>query len=238
MANRHVAAFATADPEIGGRFAPLERSSLSQRAYEEIRIYLMRGRLKPGQRLVSRMLASELGISTTPVREALWRLASEQALGLDQRNTVIVPVLTPERYEEIRDLRVELEGMAARRAAPGVSARDVEELATLHERHVAAETERRFDEALEHNEQFHFALCRLSGLPTLTKMVETLWLQCGPMLNHFYAGSAEVWSRSQHPHLKVISCLERSDGDGARAAIACDIVEGARPILAKLQGEI
>lgn len=238
MAHEHISAVAAGDTEISGRFAPLGRSSLSQRAYEEIRAYLMRGRLKPGQRLVSRTLASELGISTTPVREALWRLASEQALELDQRNTVIVPVLTAARYEEIRDLRVELEGMAARRAAPAASTRDVAELATLHERHVAAETEHRFDEALEHNKQFHFALCRLSGLPTLTKMVETLWLQCGPVLNHFYAGSAGVWSRSQHPHLKVIGCLERSDGDGARAAIACDIVEGARPILAKLVGEI
>ena len=52
------------------RFAPLTRESLSQRAYEEIRAYLMRGRLKPGERLVSRLLALELGISTTPVREA------------------------------------------------------------------------------------------------------------------------------------------------------------------------
>jgi DNA-binding GntR family transcriptional regulator len=238
MAHRHTTAVAEADTEIGGRFAPLERSSLSQRAYEEIRAYLMRGRLKPGQRLVSRMLASELGISTTPVREALWRLASEQALELDQRNTIVVPVLTPERYEEIRDLRVELEGMAARRAAAAVEPRDIGELASLHERHVAAETRGRLEEALEHNEQFHFALCRLSGLPTLTKMVEMLWLQCGPLLNHFYAGSAGVWPRARHPHLKVIACLQRHDGEGARAAIACDIIEGAKPILAKLRIEI
>jgi hypothetical protein len=69
-------------------------------------------------------------------------------------------------------------------------------------------------------------------------MVESLWLQCGPLLNHFYAGSGGVWSRSLHPHLRVIGCLKRNDGYGARAAIACDIIEGATPILAKLQGEI
>src|SRR4029077_4436058 len=99
------------------RFTPLASKRRSQRAYEEIRAYLMRGRLKPGERLVSRLLASELGISTTPVREALARLASEKALELDHRNTVVVPTLTAERYEEIRDLRAQLEGLAAMRAA-------------------------------------------------------------------------------------------------------------------------
>ena len=60
---------------------------------------------RPGERLVSRLLVVKLGISTTPVREALFRLASEQALEIDRRNTIVVPVITAERYEEIRDLR-------------------------------------------------------------------------------------------------------------------------------------
>ena len=219
---------------VGERFAKLARESLSQKAYEEIRSYLMRGRLKPGERLVSRTLASELGISTTPVREALLRLASEQALELDRRNTVMVPELTPERYEEIRDIRVELEGLASLRAASCASPRDIDELAEMHERHIIAAGLGKLDDALAWNEQFHFKLCGLSGLPVLMKMVEGLWLQCGPLLNHFYAGGS-VWPEKMHPHLRVIGGLKERDGRATRLAIATDIVEGAKPILAKLR---
>lgn len=85
------------------------------RAYEEVRRFLMRGKLHPGERLVTRTLAAELGVSTTPLREALLRLASENALHIDSRGTVVVPVLTREAYVEIRDLRGHLEGMRRRR---------------------------------------------------------------------------------------------------------------------------
>lgn len=223
------------DGREGERFAPLERSSLSQRAYEEIRRYLMRGRLKPGERLVSRTLASELGISTTPVREALFRLASEQALVLDHRNTVMVPDLTRRQYQEIRDIRMELEGMAAERAAQEAAPADIDRLARLQHRHLEAQDADNLEEALALNEEFHFALCRLSRLPVLVRMIEGLWLQCGPTLNHFYAGRTQVWARAEHPHFKAIACLRDRDGAGARAAMAADIDQGARPILAALK---
>ena len=195
----------------------------------------MRGRLKPGERLVSRLLASELGISTTPAREALARLASEKALELDHRSTVVVPTLTAERYEEIRDLRAQLEGLAAMRAAGVATTADVGELVMLHEGHLASESTGALESALAYNEQFHFKLCRLCELPLLMTIVEMLWLQCGPLLNHFYSRNVSLWTHAKHPHLEVIRSLERRDGEGARAAIVLDITEGAQPILAKLR---
>jgi DNA-binding GntR family transcriptional regulator len=217
----------------GARFQPLSRSSLSQQAYEEIKGFLMRGKLKPGQRLVSRALATDLGISTTPVREALFRLASEQALVLDHRNTVLVPDLRRSEYCEIRDIRIELEGLAAERAAAEASAADIEHLSKLQERHIAAQDSADLEDALAVNGEFHFALCRMSKLPTLLKMVEMLWLKCGPTLNHFYTG--RVWGRLEHPHFKLINCLLERDGAGAREAIRVDITEGARAILSNLK---
>jgi DNA-binding GntR family transcriptional regulator len=228
MTNNHIP-----DLEEGARFQPLSRSSLSQQAYDEIKGFLMRGRLKPGQRLVSRALATDLGISTTPVREALFRLASEQALVLDHRNTVLVPDLRRSEYREIRDIRIELEGLAAERAAAEASVADIDNLSELQERHIAAQDTANLEDALAVNEEFHFALCRMSKLPTLVKMVEMLWLKCGPTLNHFYTG--RVWGRLEHPHLKLIRCLRERDGAGAREAMRVDITEGARAILLNLK---
>jgi DNA-binding GntR family transcriptional regulator len=221
--------------EEGGLFQPLSRSSLSQQAYQEIKGYLMRGRLKPGQRLVSRALATDLGISTTPVREALFRLASEQALVLDHRNTVLVPDLRQSEYREIRDIRIELEGLAAERAAIEASAADIDTLSELQERHIAAQDTADIEDALAINEEFHFALCRMSQLPTLVKMVEMLWLKCGPTLNLFYTG--RVWGRLEHPHFQLLRCMRAKDGRGAREAMRVDIMEGARAILSNLKDQ-
>ena len=223
--------------EFPVRFAHLSRESLSQRAYEEVRAFLMRGRLKPGERLHYRGLASELGISTTPVREALLRLVSESALDMDARGTVMVPTLTADRYVELRDLRVILEGTAAERAALLATTAETDALAALHDAHLAAEAAGTFDTALELNERFHFDLCRLARLPVLFRIVEMLWVQCGPFLNHFYGQRRSVWSPARHPHGIVIRALRDGDGAAARAAIAQDILAGGEPILARLTSD-
>ena len=67
----------------------------------------------------------------------------------------------------------------------------------------------------------------MSKLPTLVKMVEMLWLKCGPTLNHFYTG--RVWGRLEHPHFYAYSIVcARGTVRGAREAMRVDITEGAR----------
>jgi DNA-binding GntR family transcriptional regulator len=73
----------------------------------------------------------------------------------------------------------------------------------------------------------------MSKLPTLVKMVEMLWLKCGPTLNLFYP--ARVWGRLEHPHFKLIRCMRAKDGPGAREAMRVDITKGARAILSNLK---
>ena len=92
------------------------RESLSQRAYMQIRRSLTSSRLCPGHRLILRPLAAELGLSPTPVREALLRLVSEQALCLDERGSTIVPVMNKADFGELTEMRGDLEARAAERA--------------------------------------------------------------------------------------------------------------------------
>src|SRR3979490_1410250 len=111
------------DPDSVGDTRPgqfgrqITRESVSQQAYMALRNSLMRSRLKPGQKLIARQVADELGISVTPVRESLLRLVSEHALNIDDRGTVVVPILALERCVDISDLRMGLDGEGAARAA-------------------------------------------------------------------------------------------------------------------------
>lgn len=203
---------------------PIRRESLSEQAYRQLRDALMRGGFRPGQRLVLRSLARELGISATPVREALFRLVSEQALSLDERGTVMVPVLDRERFAEIRDLRVELEGRGAFRAAELAEAAEIDELAAIHERMRRAKEAGDSAATLLENERFHFKLCALARQPVLYRIVESLWMQIGPVLNRLYElPSATPLDR--HAHSAVLAALRARDGAGARRAIQRDISE-------------
>lgn len=211
---------------------PLSRvakENLSDLAYREIRLALMRSQLKPRERLLLRPLSAKLGISATPVREALLRLVSEKALTLDARGTVVVPVLDRERLLEIRDLRVELEGRAGARAAEIATEEDIAVLEKIQDEITQCHTSEDFARALECNEQFHFAVCRMARLPVLYQIVETLWMRCGPILSHLYESGLPKWD--VHPHLRVIEGIRRRDGEAVRHAIEEDIVRGGESLL-------
>jgi DNA-binding GntR family transcriptional regulator len=211
---------------------PLERESgLSVKIYLQLRQALMRGKLRPGQRLVHRTLAAELRVSPTPVREAVLRLASEAALIIDQRGVAQVPELEPATYDEILSLRLDLEGRAAAATAAQANPRLATELEMIHARMMAARQIGDEDSHLAANEDFHFRILSASGMPVLGRLVETLWMRCGPVLRYFIPHERLV---AGHPHLEFIAAVRDGSPDGARAAMVRDIEIGGQIILRKL----
>lgn len=223
------------DEHARDRFEAAERSSLSNQAYQQIRKALMVGELKPGQRLSGREIALRLGTSLTPVREALLQLVSEGVLDARAGQSVTVPHPTRVVYAELRDIRMEVEGLGAARAAARIGISGIAELAATHDRLMQAKRAGDFGLALRHNEAFHLGLARESGMPRLFRAVESLWTQSGPFLNFLFSGP-ECWAdnREPHCHLKVLEALRRRDEPAARAAIVEDIVAGGAPLMARL----
>jgi DNA-binding GntR family transcriptional regulator len=223
------------DDASGPFGGPISRESLSQQAYLAIRGSLMRSRLKPGQKLIVREVARDLGISVTPVRESLLRLVSEHGLVMDERGTVTVPSLDLERCIEIRDLRMLVEGEGAARAAQLATSADIAELDGIHERYLATERAGDVATALAENENFHFALCRMARSPALFRIVENLWMQFGPVLSYLYDDRSRPFHGRKHGHLLVIDALRKRAPEQARRAITRDILIGGEAILKRLQ---
>ncbi|MFT3800792.1 MAG: GntR family transcriptional regulator [Burkholderiaceae bacterium] len=199
----------------------LTRDSLASQAYARIRRGLMNGRYQPGQKMILRTLTDELGISPTPIREALARLVSEQALLQPDRRSVRVPDFDLERFREVRALRLELEALGARTAAQRAGADELDALELVHRRLAAAKIDGDFARALEMNERFHLGLCALARMPVLMRIVEGLWLQCGPLMN--VVKFLPVIAPDAHPHLIVLRGLRARDGDMAARGIQQDI---------------
>lgn len=210
--------------------------SLTLQAYRYFRHALMSGRFRPGDKIKLKEIADELGISQTPVREALGRLVSEQILSQVDRRSVQVPRLSPERYTEIRDLCWTLEGQAASRAATLASASDVQQLKALHEQYrQACETDDQA-RATVANANLHLFLCELADMPMLSRIVRNLWLQSGPVMNAI-AGDLSITAGSPHPHLDIIRGLESRDPELAKKAIQADIIALSDPIIRGLGGQ-
>ena len=91
---------------------PVPRKSLSDEVLDRLRVAIIRGQLKPGQRLNETMLATTLDVSRGPVREALTQLAREGLVVLQRYKGATVARLSQEEIEEIYELRVALERLA------------------------------------------------------------------------------------------------------------------------------
>jgi DNA-binding GntR family transcriptional regulator len=231
---------ATADPllksDAENGSSVVQRHSLSDQAYGLIRKALMTGQLKPGQKISSREMAERLGTSLTPVREALLHLVAEGVLESHTGRSVRVPILTKSDYLELRDLRVEVEGLGAARAATQISPEGIKQLQDIHDRLSRAKAERRFDDALRWNEAFHINVARESRMPRLVRVVESLWAQSGPFLNFLY-NDAEPFPETgrPHPHALLIEALQRRDSEAARDAITQDIIRGGESLILRLR---
>src|SRR5882757_11455017 len=110
----------------------IEHPSLQEVAYERIKKALRSGAFKAGEALPTRTLAKALGISTTPVREALGRLVAQNVLAVDSVNgTPFVPVITRDLLIEIYELRSVLEGLGAEHAAENITEDELQQLEVL-----------------------------------------------------------------------------------------------------------
>lgn len=221
-------------PEAAPMITPLVQGSLSSRAYAALREGLMGGAFRPGQRLVMQDLADRMGTSITPVREASMRLVSEGGLQLKSGRFAMVPPMTLARYMEVRLMRLELEGLAAERAALLGSPEDLAELRRINALYAAAEAAGDSDAGHRHNREFHFAVARMSGMALLCAHIESLWVSMGPMLTVFFNHGVRLY-RGATGHEAVIAAIAAHDGPAARAAFRQDIIEGGEDFIRFLE---
>lgn len=211
--------------------AALEKENLGGTVYSRLADALMKGRFEPDARLTIRDLAQSLGTSVTPVRDAILRLIQDDALVQKSAREVRVPVVTPERYREIRMIRLRLEGLAARETALRAGPEDIARLHDLVEANEQAIDASDWTAALELNQTFHFALADIAGFPLLRGILHRLWLQMGPLIAEAYQPGGRVMIDHHHALLKAVSA---GDADAAERAIEKDIDDAGRIILQRL----
>lgn len=209
------------------KLSPVPRETVQDRVYLELRKALIYGLFNPGQVLTIQELASSLATSTMPVREALSRLISEQALEALPNRSVRVPLVDANRLDDLLRARVVIEGAALELAALRLQKPEIRELKTLigaYDRAMATRRDIAIESVLEANKAFHFLIYQASGSMVLMPIIESLWLQSGPYIRAAaLAFDPQSAISAPHYHAEIVAALEARDLAAARAALTADI---------------
>ena len=207
--------------------APVGRDTVQDRVYTELRRALIGGLFAPGQVLTIRALADALVTSTMPVREALGRLITEQALEMLPSRQVRVPQVTQERIADVLRARILIEGEAMSLAASRMTPRLVAQVRAIMlewEEMRLGGNPATVDREVTLNHAFHFAIYRACGSSVLMPMIESLWLQSGPFTRAaIYAFSEAGANDAARYHHDIVQALDAGDAGAARAALVADI---------------
>lgn len=226
----------TDDLQPPGRL-PLETvdrgTSLTDQVYARLRRGLLIGVWHPGQKITARKIARELGVSLTPAREAMMRLANESALDVSETRTYSAVSLTLEQYREIARIRTALEPLATQIATPLMDAPQIAELTRINEALKETIRQERFNEALQLDSEFHLTIYDRAASPTLLGMIDSLWLRAGPTrnrLSHSYRKRLVGYEN----HKKIIDALRGNDSQAAHDAMMWDLKAGAETVMSVL----
>jgi len=221
-------------PSLRRQMQKITHVTLNEQARLNIRESLMSGAFSPGEVLTIRGLAGDFGISATPIREALKSLVAEGVLVTLPNRSIAVPTMTQEQFQELRMIRVALEGLCVELAAPRISGNMLRRLTAQHRRMVAAVESADVREYMRLNEAFHLDIYRAAERDTLLGYIENLWLRVGPYMTLLFK-STDFFGGATHAHGRILEALTARDAVAAKEAVQHDINAAAECLLAQFE---
>jgi DNA-binding GntR family transcriptional regulator len=183
------------------------RQLVQSKILERIRRDILAGRYRPGERLKIRVLASELEVSTMPVREALRHLQVEGLVKGTPHVGVTVSELSLEDVEELYRIRLPLELQASELAMDNIESDDLGALSRLVERMATAEPYR----WLSLNRKFHLTIYALANSPRLVRIISSLWDTLEPYLGVFISTVGRDLEKPNREHQQILDALMVKD---------------------------
>jgi len=212
------------------------RKSLGQHVFENLKQAILRGDIPPGSRLVESRVAETMGISRTPIREAMHKLEREGLLRKLPNSGFNVTGLTREDIEETFGIRSVLESYAARLAAIQHKEEELVPLEKKIEEYQQCLDQKRLEELPKINTQFHDILYALSRSPKLIKMVNDLRDQIYRFRKIILREEGRARA-SNDDHRKMLKAMRQRDADRVERLVREHILKGRRMVLKELKDQ-
>jgi DNA-binding GntR family transcriptional regulator len=150
------------------------KKTIQDAVYEQLKRVILDGYFRPGQRLVERELCEQLGVSRTPLREALKRLVVDGIVENEPYKGIIIPRLTVKQISDLVEIREVVEGLATRKAAERATKEDVEELKAIMRQAYELVENHQIRELVQLNNKFHQKINSMSGNEMIPDLIVRL----------------------------------------------------------------
>jgi len=198
--------------------AQISRQSIRDDVYEKLLNWIMEGSLRPGEKIVDKDLAEHLGVSRTPVREALRRLEDKGLIESAANRWTRISPIPPKEPEMIYPVIWTLEKLALSEAADRLSEKDFQKMEMANQ---ALETAFKTNDAVaasRADSEFHAIFIQRSDNDILVDMLEQLKIRYRRLEVNYFEGT-DYWDSSIKEHAAIISALRNQDLSRADALI-------------------
>lgn len=193
----------------------IERKKLSNQVYGLLKEMIANHRFEPGNRINVEQITKELGVSRTPVWEAVGRLEQEDLVENIPNRGVFMAVLTPRKALDLYAVREVLEGMAAKLAAGRVDEKSLAQLEDCLRQQEQIVKSRDLKEYSKSDFKFHALIYQLSGNVYLQEMLETIKNKMRPIKFSLHVDPFLPYLYDQH--VKLFEALRTGDAEKAEA---------------------
>lgn len=209
----------------------LERKSLGQDVFEYLKKTIINQTIAPGSRLVESKIASMLGISRTPLREALHKLEREDWIEKLPSGGYQVVTMTKDDIEQTFGIRIVLEAYAARLATEKCRPEDLVPLEEKMKEYLwCLENQKDYEKLHEINTEFHDLLYSLSQNPKLIKIINQLQSRISIFRQIILKNTKNAY-QSYEDHMNMLAAIKNRDGDAVDQLVSDHIKKGKDAVL-------
>ena len=190
---------------------------LRELVYEELRNLILSGEIKPGTRMMEIELADSMGVSRTPIREAIRKLEKEGLVTIEPRKGAYVSTISMNDIVNILQIRGTLEGLAATLAATRIKEIELMKLKEASQAFDRAVEEGNTKEMISNDTLFHHIIVEASGNDLLIKMVTDLQ-KIILRFRYLYYKNFKRAEKMPPEHANILRAIETGSGETARSA--------------------
>jgi|SRR5699024_2116676 len=197
----------------------IKRKSMRDEAYNILQDWIISGVFEPKRKLKDNELSEMLGISRTPVREALLRLEDEGLIETKANQWTMVSPISIEQAEHIYPMVEVLENLAIEQGVENIGDSEIFELEKINERFKEELNKGKKEEAFQSDMKFHDVLIKLSRNEELSKVLKSLKLKI-KRIEVYYFETQENKLDSYYEHLNIIESLKAKSINGIKNEIS------------------
>ena len=190
---------------------------LREMVYEELKMQILKGSIIPGTRMMEVELAEEMGVSRTPIREAIRKLEKEGLVTIEPRRGAYASMISTEDMVEILEVRQDLEGLAAYFAADRMTEDKMEELRKESDSYNDAVRRGNMEDMIKHDTRVHHIIVESCRNKILVQMIEQLQ-ELVLRFRYIYYDNFRRAENMPEEHEAIVAAIAEGNADKARAA--------------------